>query len=251
MNENKLVINAYKSHLVVLNKKAQINEAAKVVLKAGNHTIEKSEYEKLLPATIDGTGGWKLMIRDGENSVIKQVTTRLNGLKKIAQNSDFMTRLTVANGIVQSKLQYLMPLWLGAPDYLLNCLQVQQLKAARVVCGYKSYYWSTAKLLNTCGWLSIKQQMVATTAIMTHKIIKTGVPRNIYATLITDFPYQTRQAANGDIRVGGNENHRNSKSFKNNARIIYNQIPANIRLKEITVFKKKIKEWAKNNVTIK
>ena len=83
--------------------------------------------------------------------------------------------------------------------------------------------------------------MVVTTAIMTHKIMNTGVPRNIYATLVSEFPYRTRQATNGDIRIGGNDNFRNGKSFKNNARIIYNQIPANIRSKKISAFKKEIK----------
>ena len=85
-------------------------------------------------------------------------------------------------------------LMIGAPDYLINVLQVQQLNAARTVCGYQSYYWSTTKLLNTCGWLSIKQQMFASTVSMAHNIVKSGVPRNIYSTLVTQYPYRTRQA---------------------------------------------------------
>ena len=92
--------------------------------------LKKRENERLLGATIDGTGTWNIMIRDGEDSVIKQVTTRLNGLKKIAQNADFKTRLSVANGIIQSKLQYLLPLWLGATtgprqNFLMNVVGCQ------------------------------------------------------------------------------------------------------------------------------
>ena len=97
----------------------------------------------------------------------------------------------VATGIIQSKLQYLMPLWNGTPDYLINGLQVQQLNAARTVCGYQSYYWSTTKLLNTSGWLSIKQKMFASTVSMAHNIVKSGVPRNIHSTLVTQYPYRT------------------------------------------------------------
>ena len=144
------------------------------------------------------------MLRDGENSVMKQVITRINGLKKIASNADFKTRRSVATGIVQSKLQYLMPLWIGAPAYLVNALQVQQLNAARVVCGYNSYYWSTSKLLDKCGWLSVRQQMVASTVTMAHSIMTTGVPRNIYATIAAEHPYRTRQATAGGIRVTAN-----------------------------------------------
>ena len=93
--------------------------------------------------------------------------------------------------------------------------------------------------------------MVATTAIMTHKIMKTRVPRNIYAKLASEFPYRTRQATQGNIRMGGNEKFRNDKSFKNNSRIIYNQIPAVIRSKEISAFKKEIKKWVKKNIPIR
>ena len=124
-----------------------------------------------------------MMLRDGEQSIIRQITTRINGLKKISPNADFRTRLSVATGIVQSKLQYLMPLWMGAPDYLIKALQVQQLNAARTVCGYNSYYWSTTKLLETCGWLSVRQQMVFSTVTMAHNIMTTGLPRNLHATI--------------------------------------------------------------------
>ena len=37
---------------------------------------------------------------------------------------------------------------------------------------------------------------------MTHKIMKTGVPRNIYATIGSEFPYRTRQATQGNLRMG-------------------------------------------------
>ena len=32
--------------------------------------------------------------------------------------------IPATTGIIQSKLQYLMPLWIDAPDYLINVLQV-------------------------------------------------------------------------------------------------------------------------------
>ena len=57
--------------------------------------------------------------------------------------ADFKSKLAVATGVIQSKIQYLLPLYGGAPDYLLRAVKVQQLKAARFVCGYSSYFWST------------------------------------------------------------------------------------------------------------
>ena len=49
------------------------------------------------------------------------------------------TRKIVAVGLVQSKLQYLLPLFGAAPEYLLKGLQVQQMAAARAVVGSKSW----------------------------------------------------------------------------------------------------------------
>jgi hypothetical protein len=45
----------------------------------------------------------------------------------------FNTRLIIANGVVMSKMVYLINLWGGAQQYLLKALQVQQLTAARAV----------------------------------------------------------------------------------------------------------------------
>ena len=69
----------------------------------------------------------------------------------------------VAGGIVMSKLQYLLPLFGAAPDYLLRGLQVQQMVAARAVVGYKCFRWSNIRILNYLGWLNVKQQYVAST----------------------------------------------------------------------------------------
>ena len=148
-----------------------------------------------------------------------------------------------------------MPLWTGAPEYLVNALQVQQLNAARVVCSYNSFYWSTTKLLNTCGWLSIKQQTVASTVTMAHDIIMTGLPKNIHATLISEYPYRTRRAAGGDIRFDGNFTAPSSalgeRTFKNQARKFYNEVPLALRQLDKKKFKKQIRKWVKNNVPVR
>ena len=65
MDENQLVINGVKSQLVVASKRGKAVESSKVFLKAGNTIIKPSISEKLLGATIDGTRGWRMMLRDG------------------------------------------------------------------------------------------------------------------------------------------------------------------------------------------
>ena len=73
------------------------------------------------------------MISNGKSSIVSQLSGRLNGLKKLKQ-ADFKSKLQVATGIIQSKIHYLLPLFEGGLESLLNATQVQQLKAARFFC---------------------------------------------------------------------------------------------------------------------
>ena len=117
-----------------------------------------------------------------------------------SRNANFDTQLMVANGAVQSKLVYLITLWGGAPQYLLRALQVQQLTAARTVCGVQSCRWSTGRLLRGVGWMSVRQLIEFHTVLQTHKTLISGLPRPLHASLQSDYPYRTRNATIGNIR---------------------------------------------------
>ena len=193
------------------------------------------------------------MIKNNKSSIVKQLAGRLNGLKKLNQG-DFKTKLTVATGIIQSKIQYLLPLYGGAPDYLIRAVQVQQLKAARFVCGYGSYYWSTQKLLQTCGWLSVKQQEFYSTCLMAHKISTTSLPRNLHAAIVQPYTVHTRAAARGEIRYGDNyrgETETTRNSFKYRAQRYYNAIPGDMKCQSLATFKAKLKHYAARNFPIR
>ena len=167
--------------------------------------------------------------------------------------ANFKTRLMVANGIVISQLCYLIQLWGGCEGYLLNSLQVIMNRAARCVTRLNSFT-STRKLLSACNWLSVRQLVFYQTVIMMHKTMKTGLPKHMKNKLSSNFPYQTRQATNGNIRYGQFLNTKTSlvqSSFANRGLKDYNMVPANIRAsKTINTFKTKLKKWVLGNVNI-
>ena len=143
-------MNSDKSHLLVLaGRGAMSARRMEVQLQPEPDTIEQSTTEKLLGGVVQNTGGWKQIIRDGKNSVIFQLNSRLNPMKKL-KNAHFKTKLSVSTGLIQSKIQCLLPLYGGAPNYLINCIQVKQLQASRFVCGYATSsglphsYWRNA-----------------------------------------------------------------------------------------------------------
>ena len=124
-----------------------------------------------------------------------------DGLLLVAARAPFSTRLSVANGIFNSKLCYLVQLWGGAEGYLLHSLQVIQNRAARAVT-MMSWFTPSRILLKKCGWLSVKQLVFYHRVLTAHKIVQTQAPMYLHQKMITSHPYQTRQATDGAIRFG-------------------------------------------------
>ena len=157
MNSNKLKVNSTKTHLLVMTKSSggevrgrqAAERRAAVTLTAGGEVIKQSDSEVLLGATIHHSGTWSAMIRDGKASIQAQLRSRVNALRKICHHADLNTRKIVAAGIITSKLQYLLPLFGAAPDYLLRTLQVQQMAAARAVVGPRASVGATCRSSTT------------------------------------------------------------------------------------------------------
>ena len=253
MMSNKLVINDDKTHLVVMAKKGQGAAREAVSLQAGAHIIKPVQTVKLLGGHISEDLKWKEHLLTNEHSVIRQLTSRVNGLCLISPRATFQTRLMVANGIVISQLCYLIQLWGGCEGYLLNTLQVIMNRAARSVTGY-TCFTSTRKLLTSCNWLSVRQLVFYQTVMMMHKTVKTGLPKHMNHKMSSNFPYQTRQATRGSIRYGETFNTKNSliqSSFAYRGLKDYNMIPASIRsCKTMKTFKTKLRKWVIQNVNI-
>ena len=252
MVANKLVINADKTHLVVMGTRR--SEAARQVveLRAGQHTIHPSETEKLLGCSINQNLKWQTHIQTGESSLLKQLNSRLNGLKKVSTLATFQTRLSAANGVFMSVLSYLIPLWGGCEGYLIKAVQVLQNRAARQVTKL-SWFTPTRKLLKQCNWLSIKQLIFYHTALTVFRTIKTKTPLYLSEHLPTEHPYPTRLATGGGIRIDGNGNHGGlvKNSFLVRAAQDFNSIPASIRMcGSLQSFKYQIRKWIKINVPI-
>ena len=131
-------------------------------------------------------------------------------------------------------------------------LQVQQLAAARCVCGVVSRWWSRKKILGRVGWLSIMQLVYFHTVLQAHKTFCSGKPALLSQVLTTNYPYRTRSATMGQIRFGekffGSSSIMNA-SFNNRAVHWYNEVPASVRTGSITSVKK-LKGWILKNIPI-
>ena len=253
MAANKLVINGEKTHLVVMGAKSKNELRNTISLAAGPHIILPTPTERLLGANICQDLKWNHHIQGDDDSLIKQLTSRVNGLSMLSSRASIETKLRVANGIVMSKLCYLIQLWGGTDGQMLKSLQVLQNKAARIVTGC-GWFTPKIKLLKQCRWLSVKQLVFYQSVVLAHKIATSGSPGYLASKMSTDHPRRTRQATTGCIRYGEKFNANQSfiqKSFCHRATGDYNSIPANIRLeRNLTTFKTKLKRWVETNIPL-
>ena len=222
-----------------------------VQLTAGEHVILPTATEKLLGCNIHENMKWGEHLQLNEQSLTRQLTSRVNALSKVAVNATFKTRLMAANGAFMSVLNYLIPLWGGTEAYLIKGLQVLQNRAAR--CVTKQHWFTpTARLLNQCNWLSVQQLVQYHSLLQVHKAVRAGAPFYLSSKLSTEHPYPTRQATQGGIRqTFTGQSTLAQRSFFGRAHSTYNTIPAEIRAaRSLPTFKKRLRAWVKATVSV-
>ena len=121
--------------------------------------------------------------------------------------------------------------------------------AARVVVGPHCWRWKNMRILNSLGWLNVKQQYVASTLTLTHKIVTTGKLENICRSMVMAYPYPTRRAAEQELRKWvGTVRARDRtalkvRTFKYQGINLYNSIPMEYRSYILEQFKSAVKKW--------
>ena len=256
MSQNKLILNNSKTHLIILATRNQHRQNGnyRITLDTGaEEKIEPISCEKLLGGYISNDFKWNEHIRGSDGSIFKSVTSRINALKRISFFSTFKNRKMIANGIIMSRFVYLIQLWGGCPEYLLNFLQILQNKAARLVCN-KDRYTPVTVLLSSCGWLSIRQLVAYHRVLLLFKIKCEGKPKYFEHKFSSDQnpAYKTRFQEDGRIRKPRIYKKDESKtSFVPDSIDVWNRLPVTIRKSEtLKKFKERVKSWISVNIEI-
>ena len=159
----------------------------------------------------------------------------------------------IANGVVISRLIYLIQLWGGCQGYLLDLLQTIQNKAARLVCN-SGRYTPIKTLLDNCGWMSVRQMVTYHRVLLVFKIRLEGNPKYFVEKFSSSQNpiYQTRFVDDGGIKKSRNYKKDDPiSSFVPSSIETWNNLPLDIRKSEnVMQFKTKLKIWIKRNVEI-
>ena len=224
-----------------------------VVINTPTAVIKPSKSEKLLGCWVQDDLKWTKYLRDSKgDNLIRSLNIRLGALKKIRKVAGFRNRKMIAEGIVVSKVSYLISLWGGCELGLKRSLQVIMNKVTRVVTRL-DWSTSTKELLSQCGWLSVNQLVFYHSVLQLHKVKLSGTPRYLYNMHSSwNYQYRTRQAESDLVHPLGIPRLEISKnSFKWRAAQQYNQLPTHVRKSmSIQSFKLQVKTWIKTNVAL-
>ena len=203
MNNNKLKLNGDKTHFMLLGTNSAWKnhlDANSISLNTGQEIIRTTECENLLGGNISQNLKWTNHILLNEKSLVKQLGTRLNALRKISKVVDYKTRKMLADGLFMSKLVYIIPLWGGCEKFLIRALQIIQNKAARSVTKL-GIFTPVQTLLRQCGWLSVNQLVFFHTVILLYKTRQNETPKYLYEMTSTELNYKTRAEKPGKLRT--------------------------------------------------
>jgi hypothetical protein len=192
LNSNCLAANQDKNQLMIVSQHPQTKY--EITIPNQIKDIKHTTTLNILGTIFHETLKWNTYLTQNKESLLNQLKSRTNSLKLLRKHSDTKFSKILANGIVQGKLMYSMEVWGGAPAYVIKKLQSAQLESARVAIGHRSKWWSTSRLLNEMGWLSVSKLCELTVNKMTHRILQTGKPE-LLAQLMTDTrttPHATR-----------------------------------------------------------
>ena len=253
MAMNRLALNADKTHFMVLTSSAmhKKNQDFGITLNTGSELIQPTQNERLLGAYVSNDFTWNEHVYRSEKSMIKMINLKINALRKISNNLDFKTRKLIANGIINSRFIYIVQLYGSAQDYVLNMLQVQQNRAARIVTR-QSLDTSTKEVLRQIGWLSIRQLYVYHSLLTTFKTLCSGKPSYMSKKFTRSFPYQTRQATGGCLKVSETpKSYSSGKSFMFSSIKYWNLLPTELRKeKDLRKFKTGLRKWTTEVIPI-
>ena len=156
-----------------------------VLLNTGAELISPTQTEWLLGVPVHQDLNFGDLLISGKDSLVKSLNKRTGALKSLSKMASFKTRLSICSALIMSKILYMLPLYCGAPAYMMKALQKKQTEGLGIVTKRKWKYWgqslvSTAELLKQCNYMSVKQMAFYYSVAAVHKLLVNKQPEYLH-----------------------------------------------------------------------
>ena len=240
MMENKLKLNADKTHLMTVGTSARLHlQESSVVVQMDGYQLEESsdKFETLLGCQVEPSLKWHVQI----NELLKKLRKRLTGLQNLRNIIPFHLRKQITEGMFTSVLAYCLPLFSGCDKFEIEALQVMQNRAARLVT-HSQARTSRKVIFSLVGWMTVNQLMFYFSALSTFRIRQTQEPEYLNNIMSRDNRAGNIIVPNTNLTLAKN-------SYCYRASTQWNTLPEQIRtLRRISQFKAQLKKWILENV---
>ena len=80
-----------------------------------NKNITAEKNITILGCKLQNNTTWKDHLEEDKESLIPRLRQQIGLLKHVGKEMSYKGKLLLANGLIQSRLQYLLPIWGGTP----------------------------------------------------------------------------------------------------------------------------------------
>ena len=176
-------VNDSKTHTMLLTtSQLRRQRNLNLTVQIGSVSQKTSPVERLLGLQLHQNLKFREHIQDNEKSLIKSLNTRLKALQQIRRVTSFSQRLAIANGIFNSKMVFLISVWGGTEEYLLDSLQILSNKAMRMICNVGKSI-KIEELQKRTGWMSVRQSVMFHSLMDARRVMSTQQPAYLYRKL--------------------------------------------------------------------
>ena len=159
LDSNSLSINLGKTEIIevmVRQKRARIGGTPPqlaVQTPEGNLKVILAKKScRLLGGNLNMDGNWNHQMEKGLKPLLPNLRSAIGSLSHISQHLPRACRLLLANGLILSRILYLIQMWGGLTKKHSKTIQTLMNKTARIVTGLPRATRSR-KLMEECGWL--------------------------------------------------------------------------------------------------
>ena len=145
--------------------------------------IVAKESCKLLGANLNRDATWSHHLHTGEKPLLAACRSTLGAITHISHSLPTASRLLLANGLLISRILYLLPMWGGLNRREAKRIQVLLNKCARMVLG-KSRRTRTRTLMVACKWLYFLELVKYHSLLIMWKLVHLNVPSHLRSKIV-------------------------------------------------------------------
>ena len=224
---NKLTLNLAKSVCMIFT--TNTNVASKELHITVNGTrIQQVTSIRYLGIHLDSKLSWG----NHTTEVCKTIAPKVGLLKRLKHMLPVESLINVYQSVVQSHIDYCLPVWGYACDVHINKVQRLQNRAARIIKVNYSREIRGIELVGQLGWFNVKERRDYCTALTVFKSINglSPVYMNDLFTFTRDIiERNTRSAEIGDLYVPTTVKHVYQQSIQYNGAKMWNALPQRVR----------------------